>query len=149
MIKDTLDKNVEREIKENPQRNVSIVTLRDKENHILLVRTKKLPDHWQPIGGGVDSGEQPIDAVLRELYEETDLKFNYSDLLKIIEVPYDFGDGTVYCYDTNRIITNDMLKIDITEIEEYKWFSLKEAKLLQMFSATRTFIDTLINEDDQ
>ena len=41
------------------------------------------PGWWTLAGGGVDHGESPYDAVLRELYEETGLR---SDAARLVDV---------------------------------------------------------------
>ncbi len=47
------DLNAIREATKNPIRNVAVAGLLDEQGNILLVRTKRLPNHWQPIGGGI------------------------------------------------------------------------------------------------
>ena len=37
------------------------------------------PDHWGCFGGSVDSGEQPLDALHRELREELELEFQEAE----------------------------------------------------------------------
>lgn len=48
------------------------VVVADAEGRVLLVRHTYLPDWWLP-GGGVDRGETPEAAAVRELREETGL----------------------------------------------------------------------------
>jgi ADP-ribose pyrophosphatase YjhB (NUDIX family) len=143
------DISIEKEKKENPIRSVSIIALRDKDNKILLVRTKRLPNYWQPVGGGIEKGETPIEAAVRELYDETKLLFEEKNFIKVMEVPYDLGEGTIYCFNTNIVISNEMLDIDMSQMEEYKWYTLNEAKQLPMFPATISFINYLIDKDDE
>lgn len=141
-----MEDNIIREMIINSKRNVSIVVIKNNINEILLVRTKKLPKHWQPIGGGINDGEDAIDAAVRELYEETSLKINRSDLIKIIEVPYDFGIGVVHCYYYNKEIDSDITANEF-EIVQYKWFNIKDALELPMFNATKTFLNKLISDN--
>lgn len=57
-----------------------------RENQVLLVRlTEKTPaaGSWSLPGGGIDHGEHPADAVVRELYEETGLRGRVVDLLDV------------------------------------------------------------------
>lgn len=60
------------------------VVVRDQQ--ILLVRlTDKTPaaGAWSLPGGGIDHGEHPADAVVRELYEETGLHGRVVELLDV------------------------------------------------------------------
>jgi 8-oxo-dGTP diphosphatase len=53
---------------------------------ILLVRLSAItpvPGHWSLPGGGVDFGEHPRDAVVREVYEETGLEARVEALLAV------------------------------------------------------------------
>lgn len=45
--------------------------VRDAEGRVLLIRRKNPPEGWALPGGFVDVGEDPRDAVVRELREET------------------------------------------------------------------------------
>jgi ADP-ribose pyrophosphatase YjhB (NUDIX family) len=49
---------------------------RDGDGRVLLVRLSERalePGHWLPPGGGIEHGEHPADAVVREIAEETGL----------------------------------------------------------------------------
>jgi ADP-ribose pyrophosphatase YjhB (NUDIX family) len=57
-----------------------------RDGNLLLVRlTKKTPapGSWSLPGGGIDHGEHPADAVVRELYEETGLSGRVVELLDV------------------------------------------------------------------
>ena len=51
------------------RRGVGIMLL-DRRNHIFVGRRIDTPDAWQMPQGGIDKGEAPRDAALRELMEE-------------------------------------------------------------------------------
>ena len=59
----------------------------DREILLLKVENEKL-SFWQPITGGIESGESPEEACLREIKEETGLLLTCSNLTS-------FGDFTV------------------------------------------------------
>ena len=142
---DKNDPNVARESRVNPQRDVVILGLINFDNSILLVRTTRFPDHWQPIGGGMrESDKSPIDAVKRELKEESHIDLPLSKIQFEIETKYDFGKGKVYFY-TARLQPDVVLKFDKSEINEWRWFKIKDALSLKMFPATRKFIEHLLH----
>ncbi|MEM1665991.1 MAG: NUDIX hydrolase [Nitrososphaerota archaeon] len=65
---------------------VGVLILQD--HNILLVKRKNEPGkgRWSIPGGSVELGESLKDAVVREVYEETGLLVEVSELLDIIEV---------------------------------------------------------------
>lgn len=48
-----------------------VVTAQQDTPSVLLTSFTGAPDVWGPPGGGIDDGEHPPDAVLREVWEET------------------------------------------------------------------------------
>lgn len=53
-------------------RSVARVLLFDPDDRLLLARLNLVPGPtWTPVGGGIDPGEDTIDAVRREVAEET------------------------------------------------------------------------------
>jgi 8-oxo-dGTP diphosphatase len=67
------------------------------EGRVLLTQvSERDPDagHWTLPGGGVDWGEHPIDALHRELYEETGLQGDVVDLLGINSIVFDRHERT-------------------------------------------------------
>ncbi len=59
---------------------VGVSALIERDNHILLLRRSLSKDHgageWEPVSGRVETGETPVDAVMREVMEETGLRIN-------------------------------------------------------------------------
>jgi 8-oxo-dGTP pyrophosphatase MutT (NUDIX family) len=140
------DPNIARELKKHPTRNVAVVGLFDKEGRILLVRTKRFPDHWQPIGGGMKNTDStPIETLKRELREETNLDLAPEEFEFQLITDYDFGEGKVYFY-TALLPSVTYLNFDSSELIEWKWFTWDSIKSLQMFPATRKFISHINRE---
>ena len=52
----------------------------DQQNQVFLIRHTYVPG-WHLPGGGIDPGEQPADALARELHEETGLELLDARLL--------------------------------------------------------------------
>ena len=132
--------------REHPTRNVAVVGLRDGEGNVLLMRSHKLPELWQPVGGGIDQEDvSPSAAAAREVREELGLFLNARDLKQVLTTPYDFGEGTVYFFETSVDRTNLELHIDPEEVRECAWFSLDKLESLPAMPATRKYLQYLLN----
>lgn len=93
-----------------------------KDDQILLVLHTYMPG-WCSIGGAVDKGESPIDAIKRELKEEVGIELN--TLPKLFGVYYSNFEGHddyVVLYICNDFVENDYKQDQ--EIKEKKWFKL-------------------------
>jgi dATP pyrophosphohydrolase len=58
----------------------------DGETEILLLHkpeTNRHPAFWQPVTGGIEAGETPLEACVREIKEETNLDVNEKDILDL------------------------------------------------------------------
>src|SRR5947208_5297466 len=76
---------------------VSCVVVTD-DRRVLLVRTKECPT-WMPIGGMVEPGEEPADAAVREVREETGVDVVPERLIGVFDGPdvtYRNGDRAHY-----------------------------------------------------
>lgn len=82
-------------------RETARVLLINPENQVFLLYTHfdpevQLPPRWITPGGGIDPGETPIEAAVRELAEETGVQVSPSDLGEQIwqtEGIWRWGDG--------------------------------------------------------
>lgn len=139
------DLNAIREATKNPIRNVAVAGLLDEQGNILLVRTKRLPNHWQPIGGGIKPCDaSPAHTLQREIKEETGLVLEISSFKHAITVDYDFGEGNIHFY-TCCIARSSPLTMNQTELEAWRWYTVAEALALDAFPATSKFLNFLIS----
>ncbi len=69
---------------ENPIPSVAILSMNDKKE-ILLVRRSVEPGkgEWSLPGGFIEMGETPVEAAIRELYEETGLQGKNPELVNV------------------------------------------------------------------
>lgn len=98
---------------------------------LILKRTPERSGYWQPVCGGVEPGEERIDAVIREISEETGI----TNITSIIDLEYTFAYKETkhsnlmnmrdYCYAAQIEYQADIQLSD--EHEAYKWCSLAEA----------------------
>ena len=108
----------------NSQPTASAVVRAD-DGSILLARRAGPPDEgkWDLPGGFLEEGEHPLDAVARELREETGLEI---EPLELVAVEMDvYGDAedapaTLNLYWTARVVSGDPEPAD--DVGELRWF---------------------------
>lgn len=54
---------------------------------LILKRTPERSGYWQPVSGGIENGEEPAIAVVREVFEETGI----TGIRNIIDLDYTFA----------------------------------------------------------
>jgi dATP pyrophosphohydrolase len=116
---------------------------------LILKRVPEREGHWQPISGGIEEGEKPIDTIKREITEETGIQ----ELERIIDLKYSFIFKTLkhakitkmreICF-AAEIKREKPIKIS-NEHEEYKWCTEDEAKNLLKWKNNIIAFNKLIN----
>lgn len=92
-------------------------------NELLLVK-HTYTDGWHTVGGCVDLGESPREAVVRELCEEVGLKVHEDpELLGIYHYPGTRGDDYVVMYVVKSF---SFVEANSPEIAEWRWFKMNE-----------------------
>lgn len=104
-------------------------------NKILLVHGR-LGNKWSFPKGHANAGESPFECVIREIYEET----GYTDLQRPIK-QHTMRFGVFYEFRIKEEFTPN--PVDTNEIGDARWFTVEEAKQLEMNSDTKTFIQAM------
>jgi 8-oxo-dGTP pyrophosphatase MutT (NUDIX family) len=67
------------------RRTAARVILLDEDDHVLMIHgfDPRSPEatYWYSLGGGLDDGEEPAAAAVREVWEETGLRLDPADLV--------------------------------------------------------------------
>lgn len=101
---------------------VSIIIFKD--NKILAVSRRGTDDQWGLPGGKVDPGETHIDAIIREVKEETHLSINKRKCTKIFEG--EDGDFYVQTYMYNDELNETPKMGDAGAVGWVSWNDLLE-----------------------
>jgi dATP pyrophosphohydrolase len=99
---------------------------------------------WQQVAGKVEEGETAVEAILREINEETGVfpKALYS--VNTIESFYDIEHAIIMMIPAFVAILDESSEIELShEHSEFKWLSADDAKKLLTFHLQRNSIDLI------
>ena len=103
---------------------------------VLLVRRaahrKWYPNHWDLVGGHVDNGEQPDDAVVRESVEEVGLRPTSFKMFKTIYEADDKKEQTPFHVYMVTGWTGKNAQLLGDEHSELGWFSLDKVEAMDI-----------------
>ncbi|MCS3434029.1 NUDIX hydrolase [Klebsiella sp. BIGb0407] len=115
------------------QYHITVAAMFINEDKILLIKkSDSAYNHrFSIVAGHLENGENPDDAIVREVKEELGIDFcNYEYLKKECGVEDRCRHGLAlhdwYIYLSNEFIDIEVLKFDRTEIESLEWISLSE-----------------------
>ena len=117
--------------------------------YLLLKRTPEKEDFWQPVTGGLEEGETKIQALRREVKEETGISnvvrivenvdyFEYSDAHFI--KGYDFIKEYVFGVEVDP---NEKIVVDGKEHSQFRWCSFQEALQLLKWNENKKALSRL------
>jgi 8-oxo-dGTP pyrophosphatase MutT (NUDIX family) len=122
---------------------VAKIAIKNKDKYLLLKRkmnSKFFSGLWDFPGGKLDLDELPLDCVIRETKEETDLNLNSQDIKIIKEGEHIENNNLIYyaLFETSKY--NGQIKLSPDHID-FKWFTKKEVfKLDRMPFIEKYFI---------
>lgn len=107
----------------------------DSTGRILCVRQQAGPRKWTTPGGRVERGESPVEALIREVSEESGYQVEIGELIGVYSNPD--KDDVVLCFAT-KVISREPWQPN-SEIAELDFFS-RDALPRPMRARTRTRI---------
>lgn len=125
--------------------NVELTVLcliHQKDQYLLQNRVK---DDWKGFalpGGHIEKGESIIDAVIREMKEETGLDIRNPKLCGIKQFPIENGRYIVFLFQTDEFFG------EVTSSEEGEMVWVKKSELLKMDTVTDLLPLLRVMEDD-
>lgn len=135
----------------NPAPTASAVVV-DREGRVLLCRRAIEPDKgkWDHPGGFVEEGEHPLDALRRELAEETGLEIEPGEFLGVWMDVYDVPDravSTLNLFWAAEIRSGTPSPAD--DVAELRWFSPGEIPLDELaFDVNRRVLTAWVARDE-
>jgi mutator protein MutT len=107
----------------------AIAVIVNEDKKALLVKRASddawMPGKWALVGGGIEEGEEPVEAIKREIREECGLEIDH--FLGSEEMVQE--SKRKYCLFTAKSPKDAKVKLN-NEHSEFGWFSLEEAKKL-------------------
>jgi len=121
-----------------------------KDNKFLVIHRSSLNDYkpnlWDLPGGTIEFGEHPIDALIREIDEETKTKVKVGNLIFV----YDFVSGEKR-HQFQMVFTCDYLSGEVIlnprEHQDFKWVTLEEMEQLPKIAFLEELIKFLKNNE--
>lgn len=121
------------------------IALFDDEGRVLLARHVH-SGHWGTLGGGIEPGESPREAAVREFREESGLLVQECELIGAYGGPeflirYANGDLTAYItvlYGARR--ASGTLRLQADELHEVDWFDQDEAMAANLSTEMRLML---------
>ena len=140
--------NKKREYPDRPFVGVGIVVLR--ENKVLLIQRNKAPDkgQWSIPGGKQRLGETVMQAVRRELLEETGVKIEKPTLIDVVDVIVPDDNGKIQYHYTLVDYQAEWLSGEgnsADDADDIKWATFDELNSIRLLEKTKEIVIKAFN----
>lgn len=122
-----------------------------RDNKLLMVKrhepeAKDAHFKWEIPGGKVDFGEEPHDAIIRELIEETGVKVKVKRLLPEVftknwDYPWGVQQTLLFAFECEFISEGE--RIDDHHVQDVEWVPLEEVKNRERLPGVDFFLEKL------
>ena len=107
----------------------------------LLIIKNSYKTYWTVPCGGINKGEEPIDAAIREVEEEVGLNLEAQrvSFIKVILNTTEYKKDRIHLFNY-RMNSFPEVKIDDKEVVDYKWVKVSDTKDLPLFHPIKQFL---------
>ena len=117
---------------------VKIILINPKKEILLLHRDNNpniaVPNKWSFVGGALEEGETPEEAIIRETKEEIDYDVKDISLFK------EYDDPGIKIYVFVGIIDKEISKLTLTEGDDMNFFIVKDALKMDISENTKRYV---------
>ncbi len=130
-----------------PVATVGALILNEK-NECLMVRTQKWSNKWGIPGGKIRRGETAVEALLREIREETNLELMNIQFVMV----QDCIESTEFYRKTHFILLNYVARAANAQVflndeaQEFRWMKLSKALTLDLNFPTQVLLDQYVKK---
>lgn len=120
----------------NQKISVSALVVNEKGQLLLVRRTinDSRPGEWEFPGGGIEFGENPMDATIREVKEETGLDVNIAELTSVKSAVYGNGNKQIFRIMYACMLTDINQEVVLSkEHSAYQWINISEIQPANQF----------------
>lgn len=120
-----------------------------KENSVLMLfRNKKKKDinkeKWIGVGGHIEEGETPLEAIIRETYEETELRINKCEL--VADITFFFHEDVELMHVFTCSDFSGEVNYDCSE-GTLKWIPLDELFSIALWEGDKLFLKPILDKE--
>ena len=123
---------------------VALIAFRDGDKILLNRRADTNGTMWEFIGGGIEAGETPHEAIRREIAEEVNYTLSTDDGLQFVDelrITYGDAQAAVYCFTAQLPGLDKFSDSDEVFVRDLALFSRDEALELELLPMTRMILE--------
>ena len=123
---------------------VALIAFRDGDKILLNRRADTNGTMWEFIGGGIEAGETPHEAIRREIAEEVNYTLSTDEGLQLVDelrIAYSDVQAAVYCFTARLPGLDKFLDSDEVFVRDLALFSRDEALGLELLPMTRMILE--------